>query len=71
MKLEPVDGLEALGALLAVEEELLVGRLLVGEAEPHVGLLVVVVGLVVGEDLSAQLTHPVSIVQLGYTQYSI
>ena len=68
MQLEPVLGLETLWALIAEEEELLVRRLLLGEAGPQVGLLVVVVGLVVGQDLPADLAHPGSregFIQLG------
>lgn len=68
MQLEPVLGAKCLGALIAVEEELLVRRLLLGEAGSQVGLLVVVVGLVVGQHLAADLAHPVSsevFIQLG------
>ena len=51
--------MEALGALLAEEEELLLGGLLLCEAAvAQVSLPVVVVGLVVGKHLAAVLTHP-------------
>ena len=61
MQFQPVLGLEGLLALIAVEQELLFSSLLLREAIPHVGLLVVVVALVVGQHLPADLAHPGSI----------